>query len=240
MSTRTTYYNLTKPDADEHVLRTVINQNYDAIDLQMHANAEAAKDAAESLAAAYDETASYSAGDFCIYQNKLLKANASTTGTFNPADWDETTIEAEFEPKGTWTLYETYTVDTGAATIQRPLPAKVKGIFVHCTLAAGAANASFGVVIQFSNNMRRSISDQDNVIQTSTIYVIGQYIRDGANFWSGFLSERSTVGTGNQPIRERMDNFYLTDLFPTLVEFRTQTSGQVIPTGSVFKIYVKQ
>ena len=46
MSTRTTYYNLTKPDADEHVLRTVINQNYDAIDLQMHANAQAAKEAA--------------------------------------------------------------------------------------------------------------------------------------------------------------------------------------------------
>ena len=241
MATSTLYYNLQKPEYTDPANIQVLNGNTDQIDTQMHLNKVAADQSAANQADAYDAASgSYNAGDICIYENTLYVCNGATSGTFDPTKWNVTTIAEQFEPKGTWTLYETHTVTTGAAIIQRPLPEKVKGIFVHCALAAGAANASFGVVIQFSNNTRRSISDQDNIIQTSASYVIGQYIRDGANFWSGYISERASVGTGYKNIVERMDNFFLTDLFPTLVEFRTQTSGQVIPTGSVFKIYVKQ
>lgn len=236
MSTRTTYYNLTKPDADEHVLRTVINQNYDAIDLQMHANAEAAKDAAESLAAAYDETASYSAGDFCIYQNKLLKANKTTTGTFTPADWDETTIAAEFEKRSVWQLFETYTVDTAARTIQRQLPAKTNGVFVRFTLAAAADNAEFGIVVKTTT--RHGLGDLANYIQTSTGYGLAQYTRDG-NFWRGFLTQRVGSLQSSGTHTERLDGFALDAADAEYIEFRTNTSGAVVPAGSQFEIYTR-
>ena len=236
MSTRTTYYNLTKPDADEHVLRTVINQNYDAIDLQMHANAEAAQDAAESLAAAYDETASYSAGDFCIYQNKLLKANASTTGTFTPADWDETTIEAEFERRHVWQHFETYTVDTASQYIRRTLPAGTNGVFVRFTLAAASANAEFGIVVKTA--ARHGIGDIANYIQTSTGYGLAQYTKDG-NFWRGFLTQRVNSLQASATHTERLDNFAIDSTDAEYIEFRTNTGGAVVPSGSKFEIYTR-
>ena len=45
---------------------------------------------AMNTAAEYDETASYSKGDYCIYQNatyRCIKATGTTTGTFVTADW---------------------------------------------------------------------------------------------------------------------------------------------------------
>lgn len=45
---------------------------------------------AMNIAAEYDETASYSKGDYCIYQNatyRCIKASGTTTGTFVAADW---------------------------------------------------------------------------------------------------------------------------------------------------------
>lgn len=48
----------------------------------------------------YDETASYSKGDYCIYQNatyRCVKASGTTTGTFVDADW--TSIEVLTELK---------------------------------------------------------------------------------------------------------------------------------------------
>lgn len=45
---------------------------------------------AMNIAEEYDETASYSKGDYCIYQNaayRCVKASGTTTGTFVNADW---------------------------------------------------------------------------------------------------------------------------------------------------------
>ncbi|MBO7426645.1 MAG: hypothetical protein J6U23_13320 [Clostridiales bacterium] len=45
---------------------------------------------AMNIAEEYDETGSYSKGDYCIYQNaayRCIKASGSTTGTFVAADW---------------------------------------------------------------------------------------------------------------------------------------------------------
>lgn len=46
----------------------------------------------------YDETASYSKGDYCIYQNtayRCVKASGTTTGTFVAADWTQIKVLAE-------------------------------------------------------------------------------------------------------------------------------------------------
>lgn len=38
--------------------------------------------------APYDGTKSYTAGQYCIYDGKIYKANKNTTGSFNQSDWD--------------------------------------------------------------------------------------------------------------------------------------------------------
>lgn len=53
---------------------------------------------AMNIAAEYDETASYSKGDYCIYQNasyRCIKASGTTTGTFVAADWTQIKVLAE-------------------------------------------------------------------------------------------------------------------------------------------------
>ena len=48
--------------------------------------------AATDIAASYDPTNTYSAGDYCVRNNYLYKANKPTTGTFVTADWDAITV----------------------------------------------------------------------------------------------------------------------------------------------------
>ena len=236
MSTRTTYYNLTKPDADEHVLRTVINQNYDAIDLQMHANAEAAKEAAGTSADEHDTTKRYWAGDFCIYQNKLYKATVPALGDFNPADWEQTTIADEFQKKYTWAYYDTATADGTAATLRVQLPTGTNGVFVRIQTKAGAAFAQFGAVVM--TNARHGIGDLPDFIQTSDSYGLLKYTREG-NFWEGFLTQRTGGPQGSPAVTERIDNFVIDTTDASYIEFRTQTSGAVLPSGSTFAIYTR-
>lgn len=53
---------------------------------------------AMNIAAEYDETASYSKGDYCIYQNsayRCIKPSGTTTGTFVAADWTQIKVLAE-------------------------------------------------------------------------------------------------------------------------------------------------
>ena len=53
---------------------------------------------AMNIAAEYDETASYSKGDYCIYQNaayRCVKASGTTTGTFVAADWTQIKVLEE-------------------------------------------------------------------------------------------------------------------------------------------------
>ena len=53
---------------------------------------------AMNIAAEYDETESYSKGDYCIYQNvayRCIKASGTTTGTFVAADWTQIKVLSE-------------------------------------------------------------------------------------------------------------------------------------------------
>ena len=40
----------------------------------------------------YNSATQYSAGDYCIWENTLKKANKSTTGTYDHTAWDDTNI----------------------------------------------------------------------------------------------------------------------------------------------------
>lgn len=50
-----------------------------------------------NIAAVYDDTATYAAGDYCTYNGQLYKANQaiSTAESFDATHWDATTIMAE-------------------------------------------------------------------------------------------------------------------------------------------------
>jgi hypothetical protein len=53
---------------------------------------------AMNISEEYDETASYSKGDYCIYQNaayRCVKAAGTTTGTFVAADWTQIKVLSE-------------------------------------------------------------------------------------------------------------------------------------------------
>lgn len=50
--------------------------------------AEEDKKIKETIADGYNPAGTYSAGDFCIYNDKLYKANGSTTGTFDASKWE--------------------------------------------------------------------------------------------------------------------------------------------------------
>ena len=240
MSTRTTYYNLTKPDADEHVLRTVINQNYDAIDLQMHANAEAAKEAAAISADEYDTTATYNPGDFCIYQNTLYKCSATTTGAFDPTKWTATTIAAAFEPRHTWMLLETITADGNSQRVESILPANCTGVIMKYHLTPGATDSAGFHSVKFLNESGRLTFDYLSAIVTNADrYGEARIIADG-NFWQAEYTSAAANAASTLTEYIRQTAFIITDNKLENIRFDTTGSPAVnIPAGSTFEIYVR-
>ena len=241
MSTRTTYYNLTKPDADEHVLRTVINQNYDAIDLQMHANAQAAQEAAEISADEYDTTATYNPGDFCIYQNTLYKCNATTTGDFDQTKWTATTIAAAFEPKHTWTLLETITADGTQFRYISNLPSNTSGILVLCYIKGSQQTAThLRIQVSFDNGQNYSnIAYCATAITDTDRYCRIDILRDGENFWRAESIISQTEG-GDIQLRALQNGYAITSTPMTNLQIRTSSGTAYFESGSTFDIYIRQ
>ena len=186
----------------------------------------------------YDEiSTTYPVGDLCIYLNELYRCKATTSGPFDDNAWDLVTFDDVFERKHTWSLLETYTADGTSRTIQRALPAGVNGIFVRFTLTAASANAEFGVVVKTA--ARHGLGDIANYLQTSTGYGLCRYTREGG-FWEGYLSQRVSSLQASATHAERLDNFVLDDADAEYIEFRSNTTGAVIPSGSTFEIYVRR
>ena len=242
MSTRTTYYNLTKPDADEHVLRTVINQNYDAIDLQMHANAQAAQEAAEISADEYDTTATYNPGDFCIYQNTLYKMTAAgtTSGDFDPTKWTATTIAAAFEPKHTWSLFETITADGNERAYDRQMPANVTGILLRINALQASTASTVGLQVKHTGDTtwETAASVSNGMATTEDRCFFIEYSKDG-NLWRSTHSQ-SSAGEGAKTISSRYGTFKITNLALTDIRVVASTSGAYFTQNSTIAIYIRQ
>ena len=84
MATYTDNYNLTKPTLAEVADVRPLNGNMDKIDEVMHASQV-------SLAEAYDQTKTYSAGDVVMYEFFMYKCLATTTGNWDATKWERTT-----------------------------------------------------------------------------------------------------------------------------------------------------
>ena len=243
MATRTVYYNLTKPDGNEHVDVDIINANADIIDTQMHANSEAAREASENVTSAYDPTATYNEGDLCIYQNKLYSATATTTGDFDPSYWMETTIETEFEKKHYWSLFETITADGTSARVESILPEGTTAAIMKCHFTTGAtASAGFHSVKLKNESGRITISYLNNIIRTDAdVYCDASIARDG-NFYESEFTTAGNSATATLTKSTRQAAFRISSNFLENIRFDTtgSTPAVNIPSGSTFEIYIRK
>ena len=97
MATQTQYYNLDKPSYDEVADIEIINANMDKIDTQMRNNADGVNFAKGISSDAYDNSKTYSVGDYCIYDNKLYRCITAieSAEAFNVKKWKQTTVGNE-------------------------------------------------------------------------------------------------------------------------------------------------
>lgn len=66
----------------------------------------------------YNSATQYSAGDYCIWENTLKKANKSTTGTFDSTAWDDTNlVEAVGELNQNMNTYDTQTIESFSSNV---------------------------------------------------------------------------------------------------------------------------
>ena len=185
------------------------------------------------------------------HNDSILMFNPITGGQINK--WNA--VNAEYNRA--WYHLDTVTADGTSATVRIPL-LDTQGmgepnyqrqlyIFVACELAQGANDASFGVVFEFDETptVRRSVGDITNGISASgKRYMNARYQADGPRFgsgakmWHGTLSNPSAVATGQAAVYERIDGYYSTARDVAVIELRTTTSGEVIPDGSKFDVYV--
>ena len=241
MSTRTTYYNLTKPDGNEHVDRSVINQNYDAIDLQMHANSDAAQNASNNVTGEYDDTKNYVIGNFCIQQNKFYKCISPTTGDFDPTAWELTTIEEEFELRRTWTLFETITADGTQYRYIRDIPADTSGILLLFYIKGSQQTAThLRIQVSFDNG-----TTYDNIAYCATAitdtdrYCRISIFRDGENYWRAESIVSQTEG-GDIQLRALQNGYKIISTPMTNLQIRTSSGSAYFETGSTIQIYLKR
>lgn len=92
MATYTPNLNLEKPEASDEFkdFRASYNGNMDIID-------QALEEAGTNLAEFYDHTATYSVGDYVVYEGILYKCDTAVTvaETFDPTKWTQVAITDE-------------------------------------------------------------------------------------------------------------------------------------------------
>lgn len=150
-----------------------------------------------------------------------------------------------------WQQEETLnvTAENEGATIRYTIPASTtrycKGFFVRCNLAQAASGAggSFGIVAEFGTGgtvIRRSIGDlAASIVETGAGVVCGMYTGDNQLFL-GWISQRTNSVSANAQMTFRPDSVHLATgeaVQINTIEFRTQTSGAVIPAGTTIEIY---
>ena len=155
-----------------------------------------------------------------------------------------------------WYHLDTVTADGSSAAVHIPL-LDTQGmgdpnyqrqleILVVCELAQGVNDATFGVVFEFYESpvVRRSVGDITNGITAAgKRYINAHYHGDGSRFggkrlWHGTITNPASVVTSQATMFERLDGYYITALDVAVIECRTTTSGEVIPAGSKFDVYV--
>ena len=119
-------------------------------------------------AAPYDSTASYSAGDFCVYQGVFYVCTASTTGSWDSTKWTATTVD-----------YQLKAINSSLATANTNISAKA-----NKTMIAG---------VETGSSATRNYNKDDYIVISNSLYKAITSISNGTTFSGSNVSE-VTVG----------------------------------------------
>lgn len=233
MATQTQHYDLTKPAFGERVDVSVINANSDKIDARLYEGAMRMSDE-------YSSALNYNIGDFCIHENLLHKCIAPTTGDWNASKWQVTTIAEAFEPKRTWSLFETITAtDETRFVYSSDLPENVTGIIIDSEVQAGTIAATLGFGFSFDGTSYATSVGVASGINTGIRYSRMWYLLDG-NLWYSRITLAGTALPSNLTLQERVDMNNIT-LGGEVKKVRIYApTGQTLPDNSTFKIYLRR
>lgn len=142
-------------------------------------------------AAAYDSTASYSAGDFCTYQGVFYVCTGSTTGSWDSTKWTATTVDTQLKAAST-------RIGQNEAIVAYPENGSTAGanytvgqyIARNGSLYKVIANISSGDAFSSSNisavdNLGKELSDFESVTPITITPKSGFTILDNASYACG-------------------------------------------------------
>lgn len=231
---QTTYYKLSQQEYGEAPDVALINGNMDVIDTALHRARTRTTDV-------YSEQASYKTGDFAIYQDALYRCTADTSGVWDISKWQATTIAQAFEPKGTWSLYETITADGTQYRYIRDIPANTSGILLLFYIKGSQQTAThLRVQVSFDNG-----TTYDNIAYCATAitdtdrYCRISIFRDGENYWRAESIISQTEG-GDIQLRALQNGYAITSNPMTNLQIRTSSGSAYFETGSTIQIYLKR
>ena len=108
---------------------------------------EAIEATQDMISDAYDSTATYAVGDYCIYENALYKCNtASTTGTWDSSKWDAVTVDEEVKELSK----KVKTIGLGDTITLQNEPDMIYGYFTN------SENASLFIPLDISKDVSKS------------------------------------------------------------------------------------
>lgn len=227
----TTNYNMSKPEYSDAADIAPISGNMDTIDTALHK-------ARTRDADLYDETATYNVGDYCIYADTLYRCTGATTGTWDLTKWQATTIADAFEPKHTWSLFETLTADGNERFVySSDLPEGITGIMINCSCEAGTAALNLGVNFSFDGTTYPIYISVGSGINTAPRYSHIWYEKDG-NAWKIRATEATTSETSTARVTENLAGFHIGDEVKKARLYAP--ANEVVPSGSTFEIYIRQ
>lgn len=227
----TTNYNMSKPEHGDQADILPISGNMDTIDTALHK-------ARTRDADLYDETATYNVGDYCIYADTLYRCtDNAVTGTWDLTKWTATTIAQAFEPKHTWSLFETITADGIATRYDRDLPVNCSAIFIEVYGKTGSANDNIHTYVAFPDNVWRRVGVVTNGINTAgDRYTQFWYVSDG-NYWQGQQANPAAANQG-MSLQVRQNGYIFTS--DPVKKLRINTDTNPFPTDSTITIYVRR
>lgn len=162
---------------------------------------------AMNIAAEYDDTASYSKGDYCIYQNaayRCVKASGTTTGTFVAADWTRIKVLEEVktnseeidlkqdaltvEDISSGITFTNFTNMTSVTVLGAKKYGKIVDLWLQPKFTRSTPGINYGCTVNFTNNNNRPL-----LIATTSAF-------QGSEFWlsnfqnDGWLFLREITG----------------------------------------------
>ena len=217
---------------------------------------EAIENAQELTAIEYDSSLSYSAGDFATYLGVLYICTGSTTGSWDPSKWSETTVSGQIkaiktaqatDEENISTLQGQMTTANGKiSTLETDMPTKAKEAIVAYreTGETASTNHSIGEYLVISGNLYRvkaniSSGDQFTSSNTESVDNMGKEVSSlnskiakyyYSSVVSGNITAGGSTGTAILTIPSALSNKTSLEMIPIAAVPQQTNSAQAFIT----------